>query len=71
VGNVRIVGEVEGDLEVASNLVLAEVRRARENVYAGKVVHRLIPTGDSFKVRRKTIRLINSDVPLSNLTFLI
>jgi benzoate/toluate 1,2-dioxygenase subunit beta len=71
VGNVRIVGESDGDLLVESNLVLAEMRRGTQSVYAGKVSYRLVPTGDSFMVRGKTIRLINSDVPLSNLTFLI
>ncbi len=71
VGNVRLTGEIEGDLDVRSNLVLAEMRRGLQSIYAGQVAHRLVPTGDSFMVRRKTIRLINSDVPLSNLTFLI
>jgi benzoate/toluate 1,2-dioxygenase subunit beta len=71
VGNVRVAGELEGDLDVRSNLVLAEMRRGVQSVYAGQVTHRLVPTGESFMVRRKTVRLINSDVPLSNLTFLI
>ena len=71
VGNVRLTGEIDGDLDVRSNLVLAEMRRGVKSVYAGHVTHRLVPTGESFMVRGKTIRLINSDVPLSNLTFLI
>ena len=71
VGNVRVAGEIDGDLDVRSNLVLAEMRRGLQSVYAGQVTHRLVPTGESFMVRRKTIRLINSDVPLSNLTFLL
>lgn len=71
VGNVRVAGEIDGDLDVRSNLVLAEMRRGVQSVYAGQVSHQLVPTGGSFMVRRKTIRLINSDVPLSNLTFLI
>lgn len=71
VGNVRLTGEIDGDLDVRSNLVLAEMRRGVQSVYAGQVTHRLVPTGESFMVRGKTIRLINSDVPLSNLTFLI
>jgi 3-phenylpropionate/cinnamic acid dioxygenase small subunit len=71
VGNVRIAGELDEDLEVRSNLMLAEMRRGIQNVYAGQVTHRLVPTAGSFMVRGKTVRLINSDVPLSNLTFLI
>jgi benzoate/toluate 1,2-dioxygenase beta subunit len=71
VGNVRVAGEIDGDVDVRSNLVLAEMRRGVQNVYAGQVAHQLVPTGESFMVRRKTVRLINSDIPLSNLTFLI
>lgn len=71
VGNVRVAGELDGDLDVRSNLMLAEMRRGVQNIYAGQVTHRLVPTGESFMVRAKTVRLINSDVPLSNLTFLI
>jgi 3-phenylpropionate/cinnamic acid dioxygenase small subunit len=71
VGNVRIVGETDGDIDVRSNLMLAEMRRGAQSVYAGQVSHRLVPTGESFMVRAKTVRLINSDIPLSNLTFLI
>jgi 3-phenylpropionate/cinnamic acid dioxygenase small subunit len=71
VGNVRVAGELDGELDVRSNLMLAEMRRGSQNVYAGHVTHRLVPTGESFMVREKTVRLINSDVPLSNLTFLI
>jgi benzoate/toluate 1,2-dioxygenase beta subunit len=71
VGNVRVAGEIHGDLDVRSNLVLAEMRRGLQSVYAGQVIHQLVPTGESFMVRRKTVRLINSDLPLSNLTFLI
>jgi benzoate/toluate 1,2-dioxygenase beta subunit len=71
VGNVRVIGETEGDVDVRSNLMLAEMRRGAQSVYAGHVSHRLVPTGESFMVRAKTVRLINSDIPLSNLTFLI
>lgn len=67
IGNVRMTGE----LEVASNLILAEVRRGRQRVYCGPVQHRLVRDGDGYRIGYKEVRLVNSDVPLGNLTFLI
>lgn len=71
VGNVRIVGGEGGAVRVASNLVLVEARRGVQQVYAGGVEHELVAAEDGYRIRRKTIRLINSDVPLGNVTFLI
>lgn len=64
----------EGDLPVSSNLMVAELRRAEQTVYAGRVEHRLVREdgGDgNLRIRRKVIRLINSDAPLGNLSFLL
>jgi 3-phenylpropionate/cinnamic acid dioxygenase small subunit len=71
VGNVRITGRAEGNLEVASSLILAEVRRGAQSLYCGHVEHRLRPHGEGFKIRRKTVRLVNADLPLGNLSFLL
>lgn len=72
VGNVAIVGEKEGELEVHSNLVVAEVRRSRQSLYGGRVEHRLARGENAaLKIRRKVVRLINSDAPLGNLSFLL
>ena len=71
VGNVRVLSNGGGEVEVASNLVVAEVRRSVQNVYAGGVEHVLVAAGESFMIRRKVVRLVNSDVPLGNVTFLI
>ena len=70
VGNVR-VREDGGELEVGSNLIVAEVRRDAQSLYAGRVEHRLVPDGDGYRIRRKVIRLVNSDVPLGNVSFLM
>ena len=70
VGNVR-VHEADGELDVASSLIVAEVRRNAQNIFAGHVEHRLLPDGDGYRIRRKVIRLVNSDVPLGNVSFLI
>ena len=50
---------------------MAEVRRNAQQLYAGQVKHDLVPEGDGFRIRRKVVRLVNSDVPLGNVTFLI
>ena len=55
----------------ASSLVVAEMRRSTQNLYAGRVEHELTQEGDGFKISRKVVRLVNSDVPLGNVTFLI
>jgi benzoate/toluate 1,2-dioxygenase subunit beta len=72
VGNVRVTGEAAGLLEVSSNLMVTEARRGRQNLYAGQVDHRLRrrPEG-GFSILHKEIRLVNSDFPLGNLTFLL
>jgi 3-phenylpropionate/cinnamic acid dioxygenase small subunit len=71
VGNVRVVGEEDAALQVASNLVVAEARRGVQQVYAGSVEHELVAGDAGYRIRRKTVRLITSDVPLGNVTFLI
>jgi hypothetical protein len=35
------------------------------------VIHKLPPAGDSFKIAYKKVLLINNDVVIHNLTFLI
>lgn len=35
------------------------------------VTHELVAEGDTFKIKRKTIRIIDRDMPQSNLTFLL
>jgi 3-phenylpropionate/cinnamic acid dioxygenase small subunit len=71
VGNVRVLSNGDDAVQVASTLMLVEVRRNTQNVFAGSVEHELVPAGDSFRIRRKVVRLVNSDVPLGNVTFLI
>jgi benzoate/toluate 1,2-dioxygenase subunit beta len=71
VGNPRVLSDSNGELELTSNLLVAEVRHDAENIYAARVEHLLVPNGDTFLIRRKVIWLLNSNVPLGNLSFLI
>jgi 3-phenylpropionate/cinnamic acid dioxygenase small subunit len=70
VGNVQVANGSDGDVEVSSTLLVAEVRRNAQNLFAGRVTHTLVREGDGFRIRRKTVRLVNSDIPLGNVTFL-
>lgn len=71
VGNVRVTGESDGAIIVASNQIVTEVRRNVQHIYAGRFEHELVTTDAGYRIRRKTIHLMNSDVPLGNVTFLI
>lgn len=71
IGNVRVSGESEGAITVTSNQIVTEVRRNVQSIYTGRFEHELVEAGDGLRIRRKVIRLMNSDVPLGNVTFLI
>jgi|SRR5690625_3836216 len=71
ISNVRIVENSADKITVASNQLIVEVRRSVQNMYAGHYEHDLTPVGDSFQITRKDIHLIESDLALGNLTFLI
>lgn len=71
IGNVRVTGQSGDVLEVASVLNVTEVRRGRVNVFAGAVDHRLRRSDGGFSIVGKEIRLVNSDLPLGNVTFLL
>jgi benzoate/toluate 1,2-dioxygenase subunit beta len=75
VGNVEVQSEgdsAEGDeLVVESNFILAELHRHRQTLWAGNTIHKLIPTGDVFRIKYKKVVLLNNDEPLPNLLFLI
>ena len=71
VGNVRVGSETGGVLALTSNVLVAEVRRDVQNLYAARVEHALVADDGAFRIRRKTVRLVNIDVPLGNVTFLV
>lgn len=58
--------------KVASTLVLTEVRNNRQQTFAGRQVHVLQRQEDGqLKMREKHVFLVNNDVPMPNLTFVI
>lgn len=70
-GNVEIPGQGGDEITVRSNLVVAEFRRERQLVYAGRCLHRLRSTGEGFVITLKKVCLVNNDGHLGNLSFLL
>jgi 3-phenylpropionate/cinnamic acid dioxygenase small subunit len=71
VSNVVIEEAGNGEIVVASNFMLAELRRGKQDIFAGRTIHRLRPHENSFKIVSKKVLLVNNDEPIDNLTFLI
>jgi len=67
-----VIEEVEnGEILVQSNFLLAELRRGKQDLFAGRTMHRLRPHDGSFKLVSKKVLLVNNDEYIDNLTFLI
>ncbi len=72
ISNVEIGEEADnGDITVYANFHLTELRRSRQRLLAGRTMHQLRPTDDSFQIVLKKVVLLNNDEVIDNLTFLI
>jgi benzoate/toluate 1,2-dioxygenase subunit beta len=71
IANVRIRELDEGLVEARAVFDLTSFRRQTFEFFAGRLVYRLRPEGDSFKIVRKEIYLVNNDGHLPNMTFLL
>ena len=72
ISNIEIEEASDSDEIVAqSNFMLAELRRGKQDLFAGRTMHRLRPIGGAFKLVSKKVLLVNNDEPIDNLTFLI
>ena len=73
----RIISNIEiepgdgGGVVVYSNFMLMESRRGEQYFWAGRTTHVLVPEGDGFRIKRKTINLVNAEGPIDTLAFLI
>jgi p-cumate 2,3-dioxygenase beta subunit len=61
IGNIRILSDEDGELDVRSNFTIHRVRRANVTSYIGQYTHRLVRDGASFKIRLKSV-LLDIDV---------
>ena len=71
VSNIVIEETENGEILVQSNFLLVELRRGKQDLFAGRTMHRLRPYDGSFKLVSKKVLLVNNDEYIDNLTFLI
>ena|SRR5438445_7034513 len=71
ISNVEIEDATDTEAIVRSTFNVTALRRGRMDIFAGRVTHKLRPEGDSFKIAYKKVVLINNDIVIHNLTFLI
>jgi len=71
VSNIVTKEAENGDIVVFSNFLLIELRRGKQDTFAGRTVHRLRPDNGSFRLASKKVLLVNNDEYIDNLTFLI
>ncbi|MGE0810214.1 MAG: aromatic-ring-hydroxylating dioxygenase subunit beta [Immundisolibacter sp.] len=69
IGNLGVAPD-GADLLATCKLVLVTQRRGQSQTLSGTCAYQLAPTGDDFRIRRKTVLLIQNDEPQLNLTFL-
>jgi 3-phenylpropionate/cinnamic acid dioxygenase small subunit len=71
VSNMEVEDENDNEVIVRSTFNVTALRRGRMDTFAGRAVHKLRMEGESFKLAYKKVLLINNDVVIHNLTFLI
>ena len=70
VGNVMVLSEENGEVRVASTLTLIEFRSEKQRVWGALVEHRLRREGESFRIARKRVELVNSEGEIDGVAIL-
>lgn len=71
IGNVRVSAGDDGLVVARAVFNLTAFRRQTLEMFAGRLVYFLRPEGESFRLVRKEIYLVNNDGYLPNMTFLL
>lgn len=71
ISNIELQRDARDELTVASNFILAAARSGRQELWAGRTIHRLRLKGEGPRIVSKKVLLINSDQELPLLQFLI
>ena len=71
VANVVQLGQAKDELIIGSALTVIEFRHEKQRLYGALVEHRLRPYGDTFRIARKRIDLVNSEGELDGIAVLL
>jgi p-cumate 2,3-dioxygenase subunit beta len=71
ISNIQIVESSDDAAQVRSAMMLYELRRGRERIFAGRCEYRLRRELDGWKIAAKTVILVNNDEVIDNLTFIV
>jgi len=71
VGNVQMLSEGSGELQIASTLALFEYRLEVQRTWAALVEHRLRWVNGELRIAAKRVNLINSEAELPGIAFLL
>jgi len=69
IGNIEIQEE-KSELKINSTLVLVEFRAEKQRIWGALVEHRLRRAGESFRIARKRVDLVNSEGELDGIAIL-
>jgi len=72
----RVIGNLEferdgDDIVVYSNFNLTELRRSRQDTFAGRTIHVMRRENGELKIAMKKVLLVNNDEVIDNLTFIV
>jgi 3-phenylpropionate/cinnamic acid dioxygenase small subunit len=70
ISNIELA-EADGEITTESNFMLAELRRGKQDIFAGRTIHRLRLKDGAFRMAYKKVMLVNNDEYIDNLTFLV
>ena len=71
ISNIEIEEGGKSEVSVASNFILAELRRHVQNLWAGRTIHKLRLANGDFKITYKKVMLVNNDEEIPALVFLV
>ena len=71
ISNVEVERTGDNELTVESNFILVEARVDLQQVWGGRSIHNLRESGGEFRIARKKVLLVNSELEMPVLQFLI
>jgi 3-phenylpropionate/cinnamic acid dioxygenase small subunit len=69
--NVAIVSDDGHQAQVEANFLLAELRRGKQDLFAGRMIFQLRYDATTIRIGGKKVLLLNNDESIDNMTFLV